>query len=177
MRSSACFLALGLLAFCGRAGAAHEPGVLHLAAREVGVGGEISVHGQKLPRRTRLRLELRGALATLDLGTVHTDGAGEFTARLPLADSVRPGTYGLLAIAPDGDVSARADLVVLAAAPAGEHVHGAQEDAARGRVPQARAEMMDLPASRSAGEWVVILGIIGLSVGCGVVLLRGARQP
>jgi hypothetical protein len=148
--------------------AAHEEGVIRLASPTAAPGQEIEIEGEKLPRSTKLSLELRGALANYPLGEIESDQAGAFVTLLALPADVRPGRYRVMALAPDGDVVGRADLVVVAGRPAELVPAGPIEPA---HVTDA---MMDLPVSRSTGEWLAIAALIAGSAVGGFLLLRKA---
>src|SRR5688572_12089887 len=94
--------------------AAHPTGVLKLGSNQIEVGAGISLRGEKMPKAGRMRLELRGALLTLALGEVRTDSAGAFETNLIVPETAKPGNYKLVALADDGDVTARADLMIVA---------------------------------------------------------------
>jgi hypothetical protein len=160
-----------LLTLVTAPGIAHEKGIIRLASNEVAVGGELGLRGEKLPKSNTLRLELRGSLETFTLTAVRTNAAGRFQARLPLPPEARAGSYTVVALASDGDVAARAALVIIAAAstqvmdrePARESTH-------------ATAEMMKLTVATAGGERAAIVTIIVASLGGGLLLLRGSRR-
>jgi len=164
------FVVVVAAALAGAPAVAHEEGVIRLSSPTAAPGQEIEIVGERLPRSMTLTLELRGALANYPLGEIESDDKGAFTTRLALPVEVRPGRYRVMVLASDGDVVARADLVVLAAPPAQiapaepiEHAH----------VTDA---MMDLPVSRSTGEWVAIVAFVVAAVAGGLLLLRNARE-
>ncbi len=175
---------LGLLAAPGTPLLAHEEGVIRLRSSEVSAGGELGLRGEKLLKNAALRLELRGTLETFPLGEVRTDAKGVFQARLALPAEARAGSYTVVAVAPDGDVAARAELTVSAApptTPAGvaEHEgHGAMQPGALApNSPHPTADMMKVPVSTTGLELAAIAGIVGVSLAGGLLLLRGARAP
>lgn len=162
---------------------AHGGGVIRLASNQVAVGGEIMLMGEKLEKNSDIKLELRGILDNYPVGEVRTDSAGKFSMRIVLPPHVPAGTYTLVAIAADGDVSARANLTVgtptggaaggpMAAMPgmAGMGEQGTQQ------MPGMHAtdEMMALQRTTSPGGWAVIWAFIFLTLAGGVVLLRKA---
>lgn len=167
----------GLLVLVVSPTAAHEEGVIRLGAKEVGVGAEMEIRGEKMGKNAAVKLELRGALETFPLGQVRADSAGKFVTSLALPAEARAGTYTVVAVATDGDVLARADLVVLATPPAGAPAEG---HAAMGHTseemaaPHATDEMMDLPATTTPGEGIAVLLLTGASLGAGLWLIRGA---
>ncbi|MGH7518654.1 MAG: hypothetical protein ACREOC_14505 [Gemmatimonadales bacterium] len=176
------YLVLALTVAPGVPALAHEEGVLRLGANEIATGGELALRGEKLPKDATIRLELRGTLETFPLAKVRTNATGTFDARLALPLEARAGGYTVVALAPDGDVVARAELTVAAVAPPaasseemGEHdAHGAMNTApGTTDAPHPTAEMMKVPISASVGEWAAIIGFVALSLGAGVVLLRG----
>lgn len=158
---------------------AHENGAIRLASSKVTTGSELSMRGERFPKNTTLRLELRGALETFRLGEVRTDAKGVFEARLGLPPAARAGSYTLVAVAPDGDKVAQADLAISAAAPAGmEHNKGGggASNTASGATsaPHPTAEMMKLPVSTSGLELATIIGVVVLSLGIGLRLVLRA---
>lgn len=85
------------------------------------------------------------------------------------------GAYKVVVVAPDGDIAAQADLVIVAAAPMG--VMTAEEHAKMNTSPMATAEphataeLMDLDVRTTAGEWVAIVTVVVGCVAAGVLLL------
>lgn len=175
---------------------AHEKGAIHLASKTVSMGGELALRGEKMPKSATIRLELRGTLETFPLPDVATTATGTFQTSVVLPAMVRAGNYAVLAIAGDGDVVARAELVVSAtaatnvpaaptappdssaAAPAHDmRTHGGTATSpAATDAPHATAEMMTLETENTALEWTSMLVLIAVSVVGGAVLLRGARR-
>lgn len=145
---------------------AHEEGVIHLGSKTLAVGGEIEIRGEELPEEAVLRLELQGALETYPLGEIRSDAAGAFRTRLALPAEAGPGSYVVVAIAPDGDEVARADLLVV---PAGEGTEGVAV------VREPTAEEMELEVSRGPLEWAAILGFVTLCGIGGLALLTAGR--
>jgi hypothetical protein len=150
---------------------AHETGIIRLASNEVSVGGELGLRGEKLPKSTTLRLELRGSLETVALGAVRTNAAGRFEARLPLPAEARAGSYAVVVLASDGDVAARAALVIIAAASTQMMDRGQRKESSH-----PTAEMMNLTAATTGGERAAILMIVLASLGGGLLLLRGSSR-
>ena len=175
---------------------AHEKGAIHLASKTIGVGGELVLRGEKMPKSATVRLELRGTLETFPLPDVATSATGTFQLSVPLPATVRAGNYAVVAIAADGDVVARAELVIsttsatnvpaapvtspesTAATPShdmSKHV-GTPTSPALPGTPHASADMMALETDNTALEWTTMLVLIALSVGGGAALLRNARR-
>ena len=161
----AALVAMAILAAAGGV-AAHEEGVLRLGSPTASPGREIEVRGERLPRSSTVRLELRGALDSRALGEVATDERGGFATRLLLPTDLDPGRYRLLAFATDGDEVARVDLIILAAPPpelvpaeAAETVHATSDE-------------MELDAALSPPEWAAILAFVVACAAGGLVLLR-----
>lgn len=168
---------LALLTPLTASGMAHEKGIIRLASKEVPIGGELGLQGEKLPKSATLRLELRSALETFSLAEVRTNAAGRFQARLTLPADAGAGSYTVVALAPDGDVAARAQMVVLAAAPAHATEHGATDSTpTRTASPHPTAETMKLAVATTGGERAAILTIIAACLGGGLTLLRGSRR-
>lgn len=175
-------LSLALLATLASPALGHEGGVISLSSKQIAVGSQISIRGEKLPKNSTLRMQLRGALETFPLAEVRTDSAGGFDARLALPEEVKAGTYIVVVVASDGDVAARADVVVTAAPASGmAAMPGMEEHPGMTRPPgepgpHATAEMMKVPVSTSGAEWAAIVGIIVLSAAGGLVLLAARRS-
>jgi len=148
----------------------------------VAVGGTVTVRGEKLPKSSELKLELRGVLDNFPVGSVKTDTGGAFVLPLTVPQSVPAGPYTLVVIASDGDVTARADLVVSAAASATAQAGGAAAPGSMADMPgmagmsdeHATAEPMSIAHTTTAAEWVVIWGIIVVSLIAGLTLVRRA---
>lgn len=174
-RKHTLLLALGLLPMLTVPASAHEEGTIHLASEEVPAGGSLTLRGEHLPESATLRLELQGALETVALGEVRTDSLGAYQGVVPLPAAGRPGSYAVVAIASDGDVVARADLVIQPAAESpAEQAATTPAEAAPPAV--ATAAMMDLPTQRSPAEWAGILGLTVLALAGGTALLRSAAR-
>lgn len=173
-----------LLALSSQAALAHGGGgVMQLASNQVAVGGTLVIAGTKFEKSTDMKLVLRGVLDNYPVGEVRTDSAGKFQLSLVLPPHVPSGAYTLVAIAPDGDVTARADVVLGAAAAAtgttgmagmpGMGTHGVQEMPSM----HATAEMMAIQHTTTPAEWGVIIVLIVAAFGGGAMLLRrGARR-
>ncbi|GEM_PF-2500539 len=179
---------------------AHETGAIRVAAKEVPIGGRIDVTGEKLPKHESLTLQLRGILDNYDVGRVTTDTAGRFAAQLPVPPAAPAGTYTLVAIASDGDVTARADLVVTpagtttaaggaagaagdtgssAAAGGGASTGGGHDMAGMPGMsgmtgPHATAEPMVIASTTTPAQWAIIWALIVASVVAGIALIRRA---
>jgi len=160
---------------------AHGTGAIHLASKQIPIGGELVLKGEKLGVKEELRLELRGILEKYPVGVVRTDAKEAFSARFTLPPQVPAGAYSLVAIAADGDVGARADLVITAARSAavtgmggmpGMDGHEMQEMSGA----HATAAMMKLDQVTSPGEWMIIVSFILISVGTGALLLAKSRK-
>lgn len=148
---------------------AHEEGVIHLGSKTLAVGGEIEIRGEELPEEAMLRLELQGALETYPLGEIRSDPAGAFRTRLALPAEAGPGSYVVVAIAPDGDEVARADLLVVPAVEADDGGEGV----AVAREPT--AEEMELDVTQGPVEWAAILGFVVFCAIGGLALLTAGR--
>ena len=173
-------IVLGLLAAFSSPLPAHEEGVIRLRSGEVPAGGRLELRGERLPKATRLRLELRGAVETFPLGHVRTDAEGVFSASPTLPAGAGSGDYTVVAVAPDGDVAARAELTVVVAlagtTATAEAEHAGHQAMQPTASPHPTAEMMNLPVTTTGGELTVVAGIIALSLAGGLLLLRG-HQP
>ncbi len=179
-------LALALLAGISALAYAHPKGTIRLARKDASVGGELVVTGAQLSKNETLRLQLRGTLETFPLAVVRTDSSGTFRVRFALPEEARVGNYTVVVVAPDGDVAAQTELLVVAAADpvamdsaAQEHPAGhtmPSTSPAATDMPHASAEMMEVPVETTAGEWLGILATIVASVGGGLALLLGARR-
>ena len=155
---------------------AHETGVIRLSAKQIEVGAGLSLRGEKMPKSGKVRIELRGTLATFSLGEVRTDSAGVFESNAIVPEAAKPGNYKVVVLAEDGDVTAHADLVIMAAKPSAESKdHGAM---AHPEVPavQATDEMMPLNAKSSGAEVIVIGVLVFAALAGGFALLRGRPE-
>ncbi len=154
---------------------AHETGAIHLASNQVSVGGTIDIRGEKLPKSQTLKLQLRGILDTYPLGEAQTDTAGTFHAPFTVPATVPVAQYTVVVIASDGDVTARADLAVVAATTtaSAQPTNGAASMAGMpGMSGEATAEPMHIDQTTTTGQRVIIYSIIALSLIGGIVLLR-----
>ena len=155
---------------------AHEKGAIRLTNKSVPAGGELVIKGDKLPKTNSVILTLKGALATHSLGEVATTAAGTFDTRIKLPVAAKPGAYVVIVEAGDGDELARADVVVTEAMAHDMAAMGHTTDSAAAGQVHPTAEMMELDATRSGGEWGAILLIIALCAGGGIALLASARH-
>lgn len=164
----AALLAAALLAAAPSAVEAHGEGTLELASASVAAGEEVAVRGSGFETGSSYRLVLVGALEEREIGEVRPDSAGEFARSLAVPADLGDGRYQLTAVAPDGDVVARAELAVVAGG-SGEGGGADADDADR---PEARADDMTLDRVRSGTEWAVIALLVGAAGGAGIRLLR-----
>lgn len=173
----ALLLAGALLVGSGAVAIAHETGAIHVA-KTVVIGGDLALTGEHLPKNATLQLELRGVLDNYPVGQVHTDTAGLVQARLTLPPHVPTGSYTLVAKTPDGDVTARTLLDIVASAPAAPMagMPGMGDMARQMSGPHATAEMMALERRTSPGEWAVIGAFIIATLVAGLALLRTAAR-
>ena len=163
---------------------AHETGAIHLVSKELTPGGELAFAGEKLPKGATLKVELRGALNKYSIGTITTDKVGKVQARLTVPADVPNGNYTVAVLAPDGDVAARAPLVISSApaTAASQNMAGMSHDMVgmKGMEGmsgmQATAEMMPLKQQRTPGEWTVIAAVVGACFVAGAALLRKAAR-
>jgi hypothetical protein len=168
---------IGILLSPAIPASAHETGAIHLSANQVAIGGTLTVTGERLPKSSDLKLELRGVLDNFPAGSVKTDTAGAFQIPFTVPQAVPAGPYTLVVIASDGDVTARADLVVSAAGTqaAAPGAPGSMADMpGMGGMSgeHATAEPMSIARTTTTIEWVVIWGIIIVSLAGGVTLVR-----
>lgn len=165
---------------------AHEKGAVRLTPREVSVGGQLTMNGERLSKNARFRLQLRGALDSFPLGVVRSDSAGKFEFKVTLPPGAKAGSYTVAVISSDDDVSAQADLAVapLGTGDAGTSIKDRLGMGAMKRhegmdmadMPHATAEPMKLPVGNSPGEATAIVAIIVLSLLGGGWLLTIARR-
>lgn len=162
---------------------AHEKGVLTIGTKQASAGDTLRARGSKLAKDAGFRIELRGALKTYSFGRIRTDTAGVFTMSIPLPADASPGSYRIVAIASDGDVSAQAEFLMNA-----RHAGGGQSMAGMpgmanmpgmGNMPgmdmRATAAKMEVPTYISRSEGAAIALILILSVSGGVLLIRPRR--
>ncbi len=140
-------LAVGLSAVPARA---HGDGVLRLARARATAGLELPVSGQEFSASTVFRLVLKGALREYELTTVESDAQGTFNLDLRIPATVQPGSYRLVAVAPDDDDAATVDLEVEAASAESEAA-----GAAAAETPMASADALVIERRRSGIEWFV----------------------
>lgn len=150
---------------------AHEEGVIHLDPERAAVGSRITIRGEKFGEEVRLEIRLEGILETRRLAEVVTGEEGTFLLELSLPAGAGSGRYSVVAVAPDGDVVARADLEIVAPSeadgPAGE---------AEGGPHVATDADMPIETERGAVEWIVILAFF-LACGLGGLgLLRAGPR-
>ena len=122
-------LAIGLTLIVAAPAYPHGGGVIRVASKQVAVGGTIALTGEKFEKNAELRLELRGVLDNYPAGRVRSDANGKLSASITIPPAVPIGAYTLVAIADDGDVTARTDLAVgpapdVAASKEGDAPHG-----------------------------------------------------
>lgn len=166
--SVAALLAAVVLALAPSPLQAHGEGTLELASASAAAGEEVGLRGSGFETGASYRLVLVGALEEREIGEVRPDSAGEFSRSLPVPADVEEGRYQVTAVAPDGDVVARADLAVV-----GRSDGGGDAGAEDADEPEARADDMSLERSRSGTEWAVIALLVGAAGGAGIRLLRG----
>ena len=163
---------------------AHETGAIHLVSKELAPGGELAFAGEKLPKGATLKVELRGALNKYAIGTITTDKVGKVQARLTVPADVPNGNYTVAVLAPDGDVAARAPLVITAAPAKAmpDNMPGMSNgmegmSGMKGMTgPHATAEMLPLDQRRTPVQWAVIMAVVGASLVAGAALLRKAAR-
>ncbi len=154
---------------------AHEKAVLESSRSSVPAGAVLPLAGRDFGAGESYVLRLMGALREYDLGEVEADAEGLFSIELAIPGSVTPGTYQVVAVAPDGDVAARLDLTVLeaeAAEPEGAEERPAGRAAHEAAPRVARADEMPIERSRSGLEWGVIGLLIGGAGGLGLGLIK-----
>ena len=169
--------ALALLLFTAPPAGAHPEATLESNRSSVDAGGAIGLHGTEFGGDGTYTLRLLGALNEYDLGEAKSDSEGEFRLDITIPSDVRPGAYQVVAIAADGDVSARLDLTVAAAmamnADAQADMAGAEMDDMEDH--QATAEEINIERNLGGIGWAAIGLIIGAAGGLGIGLRR--RQP
>ncbi len=154
---------------------AHEKAVLESSRSSVPAGAVLPLDGRDFGEGERYVLRLVGALREYELSEVEADAEGLFSIELAIPGSVTPGAYQVVAVAPDGDVTARLDLVVLkaeAAEPEGAEERPASEAAQEAAPRVARADEMPIERSRSGLEWGVIGLLIAGAGGLGLGLIK-----
>ncbi len=157
---------------------AHEKAVLESSRSSVPAGAVLPLDGRDFGEGESYVLRLVGALREYGLGEVEADAEGLFSIELAIPGSVTPGVYQVVAVAPDGDVTARLDLTVLeaeAARPEGAEERPASEAAHEAAPRVARADEMPIERSRSGLEWGINGLLIGGAGGLGLGLMRAGR--
>jgi hypothetical protein len=155
---------------------AHEEAVLRSSQTSVAAGSSIELSGSDFAGTESYQLRLLGVLDEYDVGRVEADSSGVFSHQLAVPAEVAPGAYQVVAVASDGDVVARLDVTVLAAAAGGttgtmaaDHAMGDQAG------PAARHDDIQIERDRSGVEWGMIGLVIGLAGGIGLGMVR--RTP
>jgi hypothetical protein len=162
-----------LIAFSDSA-RAHDEGVLTLLAPTAFVGGRMTVDGERFSAGISYRLVLKGALREYDLVSVEADSAGVFTAELNVPATAAPGSYRLVAVAPDGDEAAEVDLE-LEAMPATAQSSESESSEPHAVATGPSAEDLVIERRWSGFEWFVIGVLFGGGLAAGVALSRRPR--
>lgn len=149
---------------------AHDDAVLESPSSSLAAGDSLRLSGKEFDAGGTYRLRLIGALEEHELGEVTADTAGRFTRTLPVTDGARPGAYQVVAVASDGDVVARLDLTVLAAAVEEAEAELGHEGGVSHQEGGARGDEIRIVRERGGVEWALIGLVIGLSGGLGVGL-------
>lgn len=153
---------------------AHEDGVLTLASPRATVGSTLAVTGADFSGSTAYQLVLKGALRSFELGRVTSDTAGSFEIQLELPPEAAPGSYRLVAVAPDGDEAAVVELE-LEAAP----IRSSADDPAGAGAAQTHsgpsAEPLSIERDWSGVEWFLLGALFGGGLAGGLALLRRVR--
>lgn len=176
----AAAVSLAFLLISDSSAIAHETGSVTLNAKELQVGGNLIVRGSKMTKGASFRVELRGILQTFSFGRVSADSGGRFELSVALPAAAGPGAYTVAAVAADGDVSAQANLMIVATTATVTGTGGAHAMESMPGMPDmggATAEYMHVSVTTTSGEWIVIALIILVSVLGGVLLLvrRGSE--
>lgn len=160
----------------------HPTAVLTSETTTIRAGTAWSVQGRQFIPDEPVQLVLQGAFDEYDLTEVRATADSTFSVSLDVPADVRPGTYRLAAIVPDGDVAASLDVTIQAAAPdmadhemtGGEMAGEMADEGAMAHMGSADARADDLPIERSRDglEWGVIGLFIGLAGGLGMSLVR-----
>ena len=157
---------------------AHGEGVITLSAKQTAVGSAISIVGAELAKAALLRVTLRNAFKTVVLGEIRTNDSGKFTMTVTIPADATPGQYIVSAVAADGDVVARANLMVMAtgtmAGPANMGMTGMKGMTTMPGM-HATADPMPMDISTTPIEKSVIALFIILSLAGGILLLSRSR--
>jgi len=172
IRFSILLFALAVFPF--RSAFAHGTGAISLSSKQSAAGGTITIFGTKFAANSSVRLELRGVLQSNVFGRVQTSAKGTFQQIVTIPATSKPGQYTIVAVAPDGDVTARAMLMISETAAAEETRPGMHDMPGMQGMggPHATAEMMDVPIPITAWGWGVITAIVVASAVTGAWLLR-----
>lgn len=159
---------------------AHDEGVITLSAKQAAAGSSIDIAGAKLGKSASLRLTLRNAFKTIALGQVRTDDSGRFTMKAAIPADATPGQYLVSAIATDGDIAARANLMVMppgTSTMAGPANMGMSGMSGMTTMPgmHATADPMPLDTTTTPFEKAVMGLFIVLSLAGGIMLLSRSR--
>jgi hypothetical protein len=164
------------LAVVALGAAVHPEATLKSERGMIEAGRTMVVTGENFVAGDAVELMLQGALAEYELLNVTPEEGGVFSIEIHIPADVRAGDYRIVAIASDGDVSARLDLSVMAAAPSsddhdemGGDDHG---DEGMAGMTAAREDELPIERSRSGLGWGIMGLLIGLAAGGGTVLVR-----
>lgn len=165
-------LMIGL--FSGALAGATDPGAtLKSSVKSIEAGDEMPLRGEEFLAGETVQIVLQSALTEYDLRSVTAEEGGVFQIDLEIPGHVRPGEYRLVAVASDGDIAARLDLMVVAAETAhDETAADGSEEHGDGMDDMAMADDFPIERSRAGLEWGLIFLLVGLAGTGGVALLR-----
>lgn len=174
--AAVCLLALGFAASTTRPLFAHGKGVLTIGTKQAAAGDTLHARGSKLAEGAGYRIELRAALKTYPFGRVRTDTSGSFELPIALPADAPPGSYVLVAIAADGDVSAEAEFLLTPTGSGSTAMKGMPGmPGMPGMDMSATAAMMDVPRHTTAAEMAAIVLLLAGAAAAGLMLLRPRR--
>jgi hypothetical protein len=158
---------------------AHEKGVLTIGTKQAAAGDTLRARGSKLAKDAGFRIELRGVLKTYPFGRVRSDTSGGFQMLVPLPADATAGSYTLVAIAADGDVSAQAEFMLTPSVAGGRATIGmpgmGKNAGMNGMDMSATAAMMDVPPNTSGSERAAIILVLATCAAAGLLLVWSSR--
>jgi hypothetical protein len=175
IRSNILLFALAVVPL--RSASAHGSGAISLSSKQSAPGSAITIFGTEFANNSSVRLELRSILETVVFGRVQTSAKGTFQQLVTIPAGSKPGQYAIVAVAPDGDVTAQATLMIAYVATAQETHPGMHDMPGMQGMggAHATADMMDVPIPITPWGWTVIAVIVLVSAATGVWLLRAGR--
>lgn len=152
----------------------HPTGVLRLVDTRLVPGSTVRLEGEKFAKGGELELLLIGVDGRVAIAMVRADSVGKFVTDITLPEALSPGSYGLVAMAGDGDTVGRLEVVVVAAPIAQEPVAAVSETHDANDEPTADPMVLDRAKSAAVTGGAAI-GVL-LTFAIGAVTLYRSRN-